>query len=90
MLLMGERGLSQTVLARRAGVSVQFVNYILLGKKVSAPVQTVIASSLGFESWERLSSAALMFSDNFANMYNVPTKRPIKETEYVDRHEVAI
>ena len=73
MLLMGEKGLSQTALAAKAGCSVPFVNYILLGKRVSAPVQNVISVTLGYRDWDDFTNAALHFSDLFASMYNYPS-----------------
>lgn len=85
MLLLGEHNLSQTALAVKADCSVQLINQVLLGKKMSAPAQAVIATTLGFESWESLDSAALLFSDLFASMYNYPTTRPVaKDEEAVD------
>lgn len=85
MLLLGERNLSQTALATKAGTSVPLINQVLLGKKMSAPAQLVIATTLGFESWASLDSAALLFSDLFASMYNYPTTRPVaKDKEVVD------
>ncbi len=87
MLLMGELGLSQTALAAKAGVTVTTINQILLGKRVSASVQQVIAESLGFESWALLDNAAIHFSDLFASMYNRPTTRPTEETDHVDRRK---
>ena len=85
MLLLGEHNLSQTALAEKAGCSVQMISAILLNKKISAPVQAVIATTLGFESWASLDSAALLFSDLFASMYNYPTTRPVaKDKEVVD------
>ncbi len=90
MLLMGEKGLSQTGLAEVANVGVPFLNQVLLCKKTSAPVQEVIATSLGFENWKRLDQAALLFSDNFSNMYNLPTLRPIKEAHDVDKRKDVI
>lgn len=85
MLLLGERNLSQTALAAKAGTSVPLINQVLLGKKTSAPAQAVIATALGYESWEALDSAALLFSDLFASMYNYPTSRPVgKDKEAVD------
>lgn len=76
MLLMSERGLSQTALAERAGVSLVTVNQILLGRRVSARVQESIAISLGFSNWESLESAAAHFSELFSSIYNRPTTRP--------------
>jgi transcriptional regulator with XRE-family HTH domain len=91
MLLMGEQGLSQTSLAHKAGVTVTTINQILLGKRVSASVQQLIAESLGFDSWEALENAALHFSDLFASMYNRPTQRPkTEETDDVDRRKNVI
>ena len=81
MLLLGERNLSQTALAAKAGTSVQLINQVLLGKKISAPAQLVIAATLGYESWQALESAALLFSDLFASMYNYPSIRQAKEEE---------
>ncbi len=90
MLLMGEQGLSQTALAVKARVTVTTINQILLGKRVSASVQQVIAESLGFDSWALLDNAALHFSDLFASMYNRPTTRPTEETDHVDRRKNVI
>ncbi len=81
MLLMGERGLSQTALAEKAGVSVVTVNQILLNRRVSARVQELIATSLGFSSWGELDSAALHFSDLFASMHNRPAASPQGSSE---------
>ena len=81
MLLLGERNLSQTALAAKAGCAVQAVNQVLLGKSVSTHVQSVIATSLGYESWQALDSAALIFSDLFSSMYNYPSVRQAKEEE---------
>lgn len=81
MLLLGEHNLSQTALAHKAGCSVQMINQVLLGKKISAPAQAVIATSLGFDTWSDLASAALIFSDLFASMYNYPTTRPASKSE---------
>ena len=84
MLLLGEHNLSQTALAHRAGCSVQMISAVLLNKKVSAPTQAVIATSLGFRSWDDLASSALLFSDLFSSMYNCPTTRTsVKEEEAV-------
>ena len=68
----GERGLSQTALAERAGVSVTTINQVLLNRRVTARVQELIATSLGYSSWGELDDAALHFSDLFASMYNRP------------------
>ncbi len=81
MLLLGEHNLSQTALANKAGCSVQMISAVLLNKKISAPVQAVIATSLGYESWETLASAALIFSDLFSSMYNAPSSRPSSKNE---------
>ncbi len=83
MLLLGEHNLSQTALAHKAGCAVQAVNQVLLGKSVSTHVQSVIATSLGYDSWAALDSAALIFSDMFSSMYNYPTTRP-SDKEVVD------
>lgn len=83
MLLLGEFNLSQTALAHKAGCSVQMINQVLLGKKISAPAQGVIAASLGYSTWDKLESAALIFSDLFASMYNGPTTRHANREEEV-------
>lgn len=73
MLLMRDRGLSQTRLAQMAGCTVPMINQILLGKRVSGPVQMVVAQALGCPTWDALSDAAESFSQFFSMMYNHPT-----------------
>lgn len=73
MLLLRDRNLSQTALAEKYGCSLQAINQVLLGKSDSAQIKAHIAKTLGYDSWQRLSDAALFFSDNFSTMYNYPT-----------------
>ena len=88
MLLLRDKGLSQTALAIDAGCSLQAVNQVLLGKSESAQIKSLIAHTLGYDSWQRLSDAALFFSDNFASMYNYPTEQR-NSTGRVKKEEVA-
>ncbi|PKL14781.1 MAG: hypothetical protein CVV52_00315 [Spirochaetae bacterium HGW-Spirochaetae-8] len=87
MLLLRDRGLSQTKLAEMAGCTVTTINQILLGKRVSGPVQMVIAQALGYPTWIFLAEAAERFSHIFAQMYNHPTSRNEEEPSDENRYK---
>ncbi|AEC02056.1 helix-turn-helix transcriptional regulator [Parasphaerochaeta coccoides] len=73
VLILGEKGLSQTELARRIGCTPPALNQILLRKTVARDLQEKIARALNFTSWEELENKAEWFSELFSSMYNRPT-----------------
>ncbi len=52
--VMTRMGISQTQLARNIGATLPMVNQVIWGTKQSRRVQSDIARSLGFKSWNEL------------------------------------
>lgn len=72
MLMLGDRGISQTRLAKDIGVSMEMVNQVLMGKRTSAKVQKAIAHAIGLTSWAEVEERAARFSELFSTMKNTP------------------
>lgn len=72
VLMLGDRGISQTSIANRIGVSMEMVNQVLMGKKTSAKVQQAVAEALGLPSWGKVEERALLFADLLSTTMNRP------------------
>ncbi len=53
-VLLRKKDISQTELARRAGVTMVTVNQVIWGVKKIPRIRLHIAKELGFESWDEL------------------------------------
>lgn len=81
VLMLGDRGISQTSIAANIGVSMEMVNQVLMGKKISTKVQQAIAEAIGLSSWQDVEERALLFAD----LLSVTTNHP--KAQYLDSAE---
>ena len=58
---LGRRHIAQTDVAASAGVTASMVNQVIMGKKRSERVQSVLMDMLGYGSWADLMGAAYRF-----------------------------
>lgn len=64
MLELSKRGLSQTLVAKMCGCSVQFINLIITGRRTSTEIQNRLAINvLGHRNWNHLVWCALKLQD---------------------------
>ena len=54
LVLMGRKGLTQTLIAQRHGVGRQAINRTVWGLRRGNRLRTAIARELGFETWDEL------------------------------------
>lgn len=81
VLMLGDRGISQSSIAAKLGTSITIVNQVLLGRKTSAKVQQAIAEAIGLSSWSEIEERALLFADLLSVTMNHPKAQYAEEAK---------